>query len=154
WHPPQRCWVPVLDGEGNSPVAGIAIAGDGAGIGGTLAAQAQGRLAGLAALEAIAPEQAGRVPDRQVFAPALARAKRGRALLDQLFAPPLWSRVPQGDTIVCRCEEVTAAQVVEVIGTGAVGPNQAKAFLRCGMGPCQGRLCGLTVSELIAQARG
>jgi len=154
WHPPQRCWVPVLDGEGNSPVAGIAIAGDGAGIGGTLAAQAQGRLAGLAALVAIAPEQAGRVPDRQVFAQALARAKRGRALLDQLFAPPPWSRVPQGDTIVCRCEEVTAAQVVEVIGTGAVGPNQAKAFLRCGMGPCQGRLCGLTVSELIAQARG
>jgi hypothetical protein len=29
-----------------------------------------------------------------------------------------------------------------------------KAFLRCGMGPCQGRLCGLTVTELIAQARG
>ena len=29
-----------------------------------------------------------------------------------------------------------------------------KAFLRCGMGPCQGRLCGLTVTELIAAARG
>jgi hypothetical protein len=29
-----------------------------------------------------------------------------------------------------------------------------KAFLRCGMGPCQGRLCGLTVTELMAQARG
>jgi hypothetical protein len=29
-----------------------------------------------------------------------------------------------------------------------------KAFLRCGMGPCQGRLCGLTVTELIAQSRG
>jgi octopine oxidase subunit A len=29
-----------------------------------------------------------------------------------------------------------------------------KSFLRCGMGPCQGRLCGLTVTELIATARG
>jgi hypothetical protein len=29
-----------------------------------------------------------------------------------------------------------------------------KAFLRCGMGPCQGRLCGLTVTELIAEHRG
>jgi len=29
-----------------------------------------------------------------------------------------------------------------------------KSFLRCGMGPCQGRLCGLTVTELIAAARG
>ena len=37
---------------------------------------------------------------------------------------------------------------------GCLGPNQAKSFGRCGMGPCQGRLCGLTVSETIAQARG
>jgi hypothetical protein len=29
-----------------------------------------------------------------------------------------------------------------------------KAFLRCGMGPCQGRLCGPTVVELIAATRG
>ena len=29
-----------------------------------------------------------------------------------------------------------------------------KSFLRCGMGPCQGRLCGLTVTELIADVRG
>jgi hypothetical protein len=29
-----------------------------------------------------------------------------------------------------------------------------KSFLRCGMGPCQGRLCGLTVTELIARERG
>ena len=35
-----------------------------------------------------------------------------------------------------------------------VGPNQMKSFLRCGMGPCQGRLCGLTVTEMIAEARG
>jgi len=37
---------------------------------------------------------------------------------------------------------------------GCLGPNQAKAFLRAGMGPCQGRLCGPVVTELIAQARG
>ena len=29
-----------------------------------------------------------------------------------------------------------------------------KAFLRCGMGPCQGRFCALTVTELMAEARG
>ena len=56
--------------------------------------------------------------------------------------------------MVCRCEEVTAAQLVEAVGIGATGPNQAKAFLRCGMGPCQGRLCGLTVTELIAECTG
>ena len=62
--------------------------------------------------------------------------------------------MPDGDTIVCRCEEVTARQVGDAVALGVAGPNQMKAFLRCGMGPCQGRLCGLTVTELIAQARG
>jgi len=37
---------------------------------------------------------------------------------------------------------------------GVVGPNQMKAFLRCGMGPCQGRLCGLTVTEILAEEHG
>ncbi|MBO0742804.1 MAG: (2Fe-2S)-binding protein, partial [Hyphomicrobiaceae bacterium] len=154
WHPVQLCWVPVLDPMGNTAIDGIAIAGDGAGIGGALAAEAQGRLAGLAAVAAIQPERLARLPDRQLLKQALARAERGRALLDRLFAPPGWSRLPEGETIVCRCEEVTAAQLLEAVGMGAMGPNQAKAFLRCGMGPCQGRLCGLTVTELISKMRG
>jgi hypothetical protein len=47
-----------------------------------------------------------------------------------------------------------ARQVADVVKLGCTGPNQMKSFLRCGMGPCQGRLCGLTVSELIARERG
>jgi NADPH-dependent 2,4-dienoyl-CoA reductase/sulfur reductase-like enzyme len=154
WDPVQLCWTPVLDASGDSGMPGIAVAGDGAGIGGALAAEARGRLAGVAAVEAIAPDRIARVPDRQGLAQALARAESGRAFLDRLFAPPPQFRMPEGDTIVCRCEEVTAAQVVEAVRMGAVGPNQLKSFLRCGMGPCQGRLCGLTVTELIAATRG
>jgi len=60
----------------------------------------------------------------------------------------------RAETIVCRCEEVTAGNIRETLPLGVVGPNQLKAFLRCGMGPCQGRLCGLTVAELIAKERG
>ena len=85
---------------------------------------------------------------------ALARALRGRAFLDALYRPGKAFRVPSGDTIVCRCEEVSARQILEAVGFGCPGPNQMKSFLRCGMGPCQGRLCGLTVTELIADARG
>ena len=55
--------------------------------------------------------------------------------------------------MVCRCEEITAGQIRETVALGCDGPNQMKAFLRCGMGPCQGRLCALTVTELIADAR-
>jgi bacterioferritin-associated ferredoxin len=84
----------------------------------------------------------------------LRRYRRGRAFLDLLYQPAPNFRRPRGETIVCRCEEVTARQVVETVALGCPGPNQMKAFVRCGMGPCQGRFCGLTVTELLAQARG
>jgi bacterioferritin-associated ferredoxin len=84
----------------------------------------------------------------------LARAARGRAFLDTLFQPAKRFRIPRGDTIVCRCEEITATDVLDSVAIGATGPNQLKAYRRTGMGPCQGRLCGLTVTELMAEARG
>jgi bacterioferritin-associated ferredoxin len=80
--------------------------------------------------------------------------ERGRLFLDRLYRPSDHFRQPADDTIVCRCEEVSARQVLDAAALGCTGPNQMKAFLRCGMGPCQGRLCGLTVTELIAKARG
>jgi bacterioferritin-associated ferredoxin len=78
-----------------------------------------------------------------------------RPLLDVLFRPsPEILNPPDAATIVCRCEEVTAGAIRDAVSLGATGPTQAKAYLRCGMGPCQGRLCGLTVSEIIAAATG
>ena len=47
-----------------------------------------------------------------------------------------------------------AGQVRQAARLGATGPNQLKAYLRCGMGPCQGRLCAPTVAALIAEVRG
>ncbi len=58
------------------------------------------------------------------------------------------------ETIICRCEDVTAGDIRAALALGCPGPNQLKAFTRCGMGPCQGRLCGPTVTELIAAERG
>jgi NADPH-dependent 2,4-dienoyl-CoA reductase/sulfur reductase-like enzyme len=153
WDARQRCFVPVLDRDGNSSVPGIAVAGDGAGIVGALAAAERGRLAGWACVRALASERAS-AAQTEAARQALHRAERGRAFLDALFEPAASFRIPSGDTLVCRCEEVTAAQIAESIALGTEGPNQLKAFLRCGMGPCQGRMCGLTVTEMIAQARG
>lgn len=56
------------------------------------------------------------------------------------------------ETIVCRCEEVTAGQVRAMVRLGCEGPNQTKFYSRCGMGPCQGHMCGITVTQLMAQA--
>ncbi|EJO57616.1 [2Fe-2S]-binding domain protein [Burkholderia multivorans ATCC BAA-247] len=76
-----------------------------------------------------------------------------RPLLDALYTPPAALRRPDGDTIVCRCEEVTAGEIRRLASLGCQGPNQMKAFTRCGMGPCQGRWCGTTVGELIAEVQ-
>jgi NADPH-dependent 2,4-dienoyl-CoA reductase/sulfur reductase-like enzyme len=78
-----------------------------------------------------------------------------RRCLDQFYPPAQEFELPPDDeTIVCRCEEVTAGEIRRVAALGCVGPNQGKAFTRCGMGPCMGRKCGVTVSRLIAEHHG
>jgi hypothetical protein len=155
WDPVLLSFRPALDEWGGSSVPGIWIAGDSAGIEGADAAAPAGTLAALQAaflLDAIdrsARDQAAVAPRR-----ARMRALRGRRFLDLLYQPAPQFRLPEGDTLVCRCEEVTAAQVEATLKLGVMGPNQMKIFLRCGMGPCQGRLCGLTVTEMIARGRG
>lgn len=152
WDPVQLCFNPVLDAWGGSSVEGIAVAGDGAGIAGALAAEERGRIAAIAAVRSLDPNAP--VTDDQAVRQALARHLLGRRFIDELFKPADRFRKPADATIVCRCEEVTAGAIRQLAYTGCEGPNQMKAFLRTGMGPCQGRMCGLTVSELIADARG
>ena len=152
WNERQLCFAPALDGDFQSSVPGIYVTGDGAGIAGGTAAAERGRIAAIAVVRALKPEAA--VPDPQIVRQRLQREEMGRAFLDELYRPREALRRPDGSTLACRCEEVTAEQVREMARLGCEGPNQMKAFLRCGMGPCQGRLCGLTVSELIAEERG
>lgn len=152
WDTLQLCWRPRLDDDGHSTVPGIYIAGDGAGIGGVSVALARGRIAAHAALTAMG--HTGLDTGLTAARAELARANRGREFLDLLYRPAEQFRIPEGDTIVCRCEEIRARDVLAAVDIGATGPNQLKAYLRAGMGPCQGRLCGLTVTELMAKARG
>jgi NADPH-dependent 2,4-dienoyl-CoA reductase/sulfur reductase-like enzyme len=152
WNERQLCWLPVLDTDYGSSVEGIAIAGDGAGIGGAEAAMWRGRIAARSAVAALSPT--AKLEPIATLRAELARAERGRTFLDTLFRPAKQFRIPTGNTIVCRCEEVTVRDILDSVAIGATGPNQLKAYRRAGMGPCQGRLCGLTVTELMAEARG
>jgi thioredoxin reductase len=153
WSDRQLCWVPCVDSYGSTTVAHIAVAGDGADIAGAEAAEARGRLAAVAAIRALKRKFPTGQEERAARR-SLGRYQLGRVFLDRLYQPASNFRRPRGDTLVCRCEEVTARQVLETAALGCPGPNQMKAFLRCGMGPCQGRFCGLTVTELMAEARG
>jgi NADPH-dependent 2,4-dienoyl-CoA reductase/sulfur reductase-like enzyme len=155
WDATAHCFRPRLDDWGNSSIPRILVAGDGGGIVGARAAEHGGRLAALEALRLL-----GRLDVARRDARAIDH-RRGwqahvaiRRLLDTLYAPCAEGLTPADGVTICRCEEITAGAVRGVVRQGCLGPNQAKAFLRAGMGPCQGRLCGPVVSAVIAQARG
>jgi NADPH-dependent 2,4-dienoyl-CoA reductase/sulfur reductase-like enzyme len=155
WDDQQLCWVPQADAWGRLALDGFLIAGDGRGIGGGAAAALQGQLAGLAAAhDAKRLSEVERDRQAKPLQSALRRQLHIRPVLDALYRPKIQHRVPADDVIACRCEEVTAGELRRMVALGCTGPSQTKAFSRCGMGPCQGRLCGLTVTEVIAQARG
>lgn len=155
WNAAQRCWRPVVDDWGSSDVDGIAVAGDSAGIGGAEAAAHAGRIAAFEAARALgridaAMRDARAAADRAAWR----RHLSARPFLDALYPPAQNLVVPADDVLVCRCEEVSAGQVRDAVRQGGTGPNQVKSFTRSGMGPCQGRMCALTVSEVIADALG
>ena len=157
WDSVQRSFRPVLDAWSNTSVDGVLIAGDTGGIIGARAAALSGHLAALSASFNVAKISAA---ERDRLAqPLRAELKRhlgARPFLDALYRPPQEAVAPRDDeTIVCRCEEIRAGEIRRLVTEqGCPGPNQMKSFARCGMGPCQGRLCGLTVVELIAECRG
>ena len=65
--------------------------------------------------------------------------------------PGLAQAIPK-DTVVCRCEEVTRTEIDRAARDGAREINQLKSTTRCGMGPCQGRMCGDAARELLSLA--
>lgn len=148
-------WTPRVDGFGRTNLPGLFVIGDGAGIRGAEPALLAGEMAGLtAALDArgITADQHRQLTDplaRQLgsYAP-LADAMAGMMALRPAEVAAI---VP--DTIVCRCEDVTRREIEGAAKAGARDVNQMKHFTRCGMGPCQGRMCGDVAAELLALTR-
>lgn len=151
----QHCFVPVVDMLGQSSNPLISIAGDGAGIGGATVAAHTGKLSALNALCKIG--LISKPSCAELAKPLLKLRNRElsiRPFLDAAYPPPQSILRPANDTIICRCEEVRAGDIRRYAELGCKGPNQTKAFGRCGMGACQGRYCGLTVTEILSEETG
>jgi bacterioferritin-associated ferredoxin len=131
------------------------VVGDGGGIADAKAAAAQGEICALEILR-----RQGKVSENDfdyqvaILRKQLSRYLQNQPFLDALYRPSYANRIPADDVLVCRCEEVTAGEIRQSVTLGCIGPNQIASFNRCGMGPCQGRFCGLTVTEIIARERG
>jgi D-hydroxyproline dehydrogenase subunit alpha len=111
-------------------VENVFCAGEPTGIAGVELALVEGEIAGFTAAgrEADAIRLFSKRSKLQRFASSLERTFRLRSELRSIPAP---------ETIVCRCEDVRYSQLHEHAGWRA-----AKLQTRCGMGPCQGRICG------------
>lgn len=154
WDAQQACLAPVLDEWGQSTVKGVYVAGDGAGIGGAMAACIRGELVGLGiALHGGKIKPSTSASDAIPLRVQLHKLLRLRPMLDVLYPPRVEISSPSDDTIVCRCEELTAGDIRKACAIGSPGINQIKALTRAGMGPCQGRQCGYTVANIVASAK-
>lgn len=155
WDPVQLAWRPRVDAWGQTSLTGLRMAGDGVSIAGALAAEPAGALAALGS--AMALDRLSEAEAESRAAPlhrTLRQQGRIRPFVDTLYRPPEWLTEPSDETVVCRCEEVTAGSIREMARLGCQGPNQTKFFSRCGMGPCQGRMCGLAVTQILSRALG
>jgi NADPH-dependent 2,4-dienoyl-CoA reductase/sulfur reductase-like enzyme len=150
WDNGQKCLRPDIDRFGESSIAHVYIVGDGAAINGAIAAPASAEIAVGRILERTGrDDERSRATVRRASA-VLARERAFRPFLDALYPPRLSAVSPCDLTVICRCEEVDAGTLRAAVKDGAIGPSQAKAFTRCGMGACQGRVCGPIVSQVIA----
>ncbi len=155
WDDDQCCWRIETDDEGRTSERTILLAGDAARIRGAECAPLSGRLAALAAAHDI-----DRIDDetyrRQAAAlkTQLKQKAAARLVIDTLYRPSDAARIPSDpQTVICRCESVKAGEAQMFAREGGFDINQFKSEQRCGMGPCQGRMCAPTLGAIVGHGR-
>ncbi len=151
WDFVQRYWYPDVNEAGATSIDGIYTTGDAAYVHGGDVSVLKGKLTGIDAARRLGVISAGEAAYRSKEPLRKLRTiKTARAFLKYVFAPnPNIFTVPD-DTIVCRCESVTAGSIRKSVREGNSNINEVKLYTRCGMGLCQGRMCGPGLAEITA----
>jgi len=147
-----NCWVPVHDENMETSVNGIFVAGDCAGVAGHLVAVEEGRIAGIRAAQKL-----GYIDSKSADSKIGRNAKKRKKMrvfqtaVNEISSirPGLYYRITD-DTIVCRCEELTAGEIKANLPNNSSDLNELKRVTRFGMGNCQGRFCESIVSQMMA----
>ncbi|MGY4535014.1 NADPH-dependent 2,4-dienoyl-CoA reductase/sulfur reductase-like enzyme [Pseudomonas sp. TE3786] len=127
----------AVDNLQRTNLAGHFAAGECTGIGGNELAQVEGAIAGFSAV--------GMFDQAQALFARRAHWQRFADLLKRHFAlSPELKKLPAADTLLCRCEDVAFGAVAQYRNW-----QQAKLHSRCGMGACQGRVCGSAAEFLL-----
>ena len=144
-------WLPVLDEYQRTSLPGVYAAGDGAELLGVAAAPLTGRIAGLTAALDLEKIEAQDYRRRYLSTSAQLKktARFGREVARMMQPRATGMRDVPGETLVCRCEDISLATLQSAIADGAREVNALKAATRCGMGPCGGRMCGEAVASVM-----
>ncbi|AZM64122.1 MULTISPECIES: NAD(P)/FAD-dependent oxidoreductase [unclassified Streptomyces] len=147
--------VVAVDRGQRTTVPGVYAAGETCGVGGAALAANEGR---LAAASVLADCGAGSVPSGRHLTAVRSAVARHRAFARALARvhplPAAWPAWLTDETVVCRCEEVTAGTIRTACAEDAAPDHrQVKQLTRAGMGWCQGRMCGPAVHCLTAARR-
>lgn len=155
WEPVQRYWRPRVDMFGRTSEPNIYVAGDGGLVQGAVSAEKKGV---LAAIDIASDLKGMSASEKEALAkPVLRELNREntpRPFIDAVYRPRPNLYAVDDDTVVCRCEEVTAGDIRRAISQGMDSPERVKSVTRCGMGPCQGRMCGHALAEIVAMETG
>jgi len=132
-----QCGTVQVDDLQRTTVQNIYCAGEPTGIGGVELALAEGEVAGLAA--------ANRTDDATKLFPQRDKLRAFVRVLDKTFRLRReLKNLATPETLVCRCEDVSLARLRRHTSW-----REAKLQTRCGMGPCQGRICGPATQFLL-----
>ncbi|MES0884943.1 NAD(P)/FAD-dependent oxidoreductase [Roseibium sp. SCP14] len=152
-HAPELgSWVPETNEDGSTPVPGLFVCGDGAGIRGVAAAEVHGKLTGNAAVSWVAGRNPK--PDAKLVDVYRKSARFGLAMTALSIPRSGLQALTTSETVVCRCESLTQKAIRDEIASGAGSTNAVKSGLRCGMGPCGGKYCQTAVARMIAAIDG
>jgi glycine/D-amino acid oxidase-like deaminating enzyme len=139
--------VPDLACAGRAGDKAIWVAGDAGGIGGSQVAQQQGIASANAMIAYLRGNRGAAGPP----AAGRSRAERFQQHLWSLFAAPAIKTGMPPDTIICRCENITAKTIIDMRAGGVSDLGSLKRRTRLGMGRCQGRYCSGAALKLLRQ---
>lgn len=126
-----------VDDFQQTTISAVYCAGEPTGVGGLELSVVEGQIAGFAA--------AGRLDSARRLIAKRNKLRRFASSLERAFVlRPELKQLPLPETLVCRCEDVSLSRLREHPSWRA-----AKLLTRCGMGPCQGRICGPAVEFLL-----
>lgn len=152
YRPTAGGWCPQTDKLQMTSVAGVFVAGETAGIGGATLARITGEIAGRAAAEYANERRTSAASPRRTLRLRRAWNQQFAGLMNEAFRvrPDIYDCILD-DVVVCRCEDVPAREV-RLAADLQGDVNFIRGATRAGMGPCQGRVCGSTVSEIAARS--